>query len=68
MASHCGYVHVLPPPHYRVIMRRGIDIPAKSRFLWHLRHQSKHLLLVNTPVLIQYNQFLCMTVVEEKNG
>src|SRR5277367_3171526 len=68
MASHCGYVPVLPPPHYRIVIRAGIEIPAKSRFLWHLRQQSKSLLLVNSPVLIQYNRFLCMTGVEEKNG
>lgn len=68
MASHCGYIQALPPPRYRVVIRRGIDIPSKSRFLWHLREQSKYLLLVNTPVFIQYNQFLCMTVVEEKHG
>lgn len=68
MASNCGYVHVLPPPSYRLVLRRGIDIPGKSRFLWHLREVSKHLRLVNVPVFIQYNQFMCMTVVEEING
>lgn len=65
MASNCGYVHVLPPPHYRLIMRAGIELPQKTRFLWHLRHQSKDLLLVNRPTFIQYHRFLCMTVVEE---
>lgn len=68
MASHCGHVPVLPPPHYRLIIRAGLEIPTKSRFLWHLRQQSKHLSLVNRPVLIQYHRFLCMTVMEEKNG
>lgn len=65
MASQCGYVHTLPPPHYRMVIRRGFEIPPKTRFLWHLRAQSKYLLLVNQPVLVQFNQFLCMTVVEE---
>lgn len=68
MASHCGYIHILPPPHYHLVIRRGVDIPLKSRFLWHLRHHAKRLLLVNQPVLIQYNEFMCMTVVEENNG
>lgn len=66
MASQWGYVHALPPPTYRVVIRAGIDVPLKSRFLWHLRHQSKHLMIVNRPVFIQYHQFLCMTVVEDK--
>lgn len=66
MASQWGYMQTLPPPSYRVVMRAGIDVPLKSRFLWTLRHLTKHLLLVNQPVLIQYNRFLCMTVVEEK--
>ena len=66
MASQCGYVHALPPPRYRVVMRAGINLPLKARFLWHLRDQSKQLLLVNRPVHIQYHRFLSMIVVEEK--
>jgi hypothetical protein len=66
MASQCGYGHALPLPRYRVVVRAGINIPPKSRFLWHLRHQSKQLFLVNSPVFIHYHRFLSMTVVEEK--
>ena len=66
MASQCGYVHALPPPRYRVVIRAGIEIRANSRFLWDLRFQSKRLCLINMPVLIQFNRFLCLTVVEEK--
>src|SRR5580692_9678277 len=54
MASHCGFVPPLPPPSYRLILRRGIDILPKSRFLWELRTTPKSLLLVNQPVSIQY--------------
>jgi hypothetical protein len=66
MASQCGYIHAVPSPHYRLVIRTGMDIPPKSRFIWHLRHHSKNLLLVNMPVLIQYNRFQSMTVVEEQ--
>jgi len=66
MASQCGYVHAVPPPRYRVVIRAGINLPPKSRFLWHLREQTKHLLLVNSPVFIQCHRFLSMIVVEEK--
>jgi hypothetical protein len=67
MASQCGYIHTLPPPSYRLIIRAGIEIPPKSRFLWHLRSGSKHLSLVNQPVSVQYHRFLSMTVVEDKS-
>ncbi|MBA3814627.1 MAG: hypothetical protein H0X26_09165 [Alphaproteobacteria bacterium] len=66
MASQCGYVHTLPPPRYRVVIRAGINLPPNSRFLWHLRQESKYLLLVNSPVFIQYHRFLSMVMVEEK--
>lgn len=66
MASQCGYVHALPPARYRMVIRAGINLPPKARFLWHLRHQSKALLLVNNPVFIQYHRFLSMIVVEGK--
>ena len=65
MAAQQGYLQTLAPAYYRIIIRAGITLPAKTRFLWHLRQKTKRLLVVNTPVLIQYNHFLCMTVVEE---
>lgn len=66
MASNCGYLHAFPPPRYRMVVRAGINIPPKSRFRWNLRQGAKTLLLVNSPVFIQYHRFLSMTVVEEK--
>jgi hypothetical protein len=66
MASQCGYIPVLPPPSYRLIIRAGIEIPPKSRFLWQLRYGSKHLSLVSQPMFLQYHRFLSMTVVEDK--
>ena len=68
MASQKGYIKALPPPCYRVIIRARTDLPLKIAFLWHLRQKSKRLLVVSSPILIQYNQFLSMTAVEESNA
>ncbi len=51
--------------YYRLTIRRGIDLPPKAGFLWHLYHRSKRLLITNAPILIQSNQFLSMTVKED---
>lgn len=64
MASHLGYLKTTPPPRYRAFMRSGIHLPQKVAFLWNLRQGTKRLMIVNTPVLIQNNRFLRMTVVE----
>lgn len=64
MASHIGYLKTTPPARYRVFMRAGIHLPQKVAFLWNLRQGTKRLMVVNTPVLIQNNRFLSMTVVE----
>lgn len=68
MASHIGYIKALHPAYYRLIIRAGINMPLKARFLWHLRYETKRLLLATTPILIQCNRFLSMTAVEERNG
>ena len=64
MAAHHGYLKNLPAARYRLFMRAGIHLPQKVAFLWNLRQKTKRLLVVSTPVLIQKNRFLRMTVVE----
>lgn len=68
MASHEGYLKSLPPPHYHLIVRAGIDIPSRAGFLWRLSSCTKRLMMVSSPALIQCNRFLKMTVVETKNA
>ena len=64
MMDQKGYLKTLPPPRYRIIIRAGVDLPLKTVFSWHLFRKSKRLLVVNKPVLIQYNRFLRMIAVE----
>jgi head-tail adaptor len=52
-------------PHYRIVIRSGVNLGSKIGFLWPLRQGVKRLLVTHTPVLIQNNKFLCMTAVEE---
>ncbi len=54
--------------YYRIIIRAGLNLPAKIAFLWHLPQKSKRLLVVTQPLLIQYNRFLSMTAEEERNA
>lgn len=68
MASHQGYIKPFPPASYRVVIRADINLPLKSMFLWQLRKQTKRLLLVSAPTLIQCNRFLRMTVTEDRDG
>ena len=56
----------IPPPYYRIVIRSGVEVPSKAAFLWHLQQESKRLFLINTPILIQNNHFLCMTAREER--
>lgn len=68
MASHEGFLKSLPPPHYQLIVRAGINIPSRAGFLWRLSSCAKRLMMVSSPTLIQCNRFLKMTVVETKNA
>ena len=68
MASHLGYLKALNPARYRVFIRAGIHLPQKFGFLWNLRQEPKRLVGVNTPVFIQNNRFLRMTVVETNHA
>ncbi len=53
---------------YRLVIRSGVNLPGKFSFLWPLRYATKRLVVLSKPTLIQYNQFLCMTVEEESHG
>lgn len=53
---------------YRIVIRSGIDLPLKIRFLWPLPTTLKRLSVINTPVLIQHNQFLCMAAKEDMHA
>jgi hypothetical protein len=55
-------------PHYRLVIRSGINLPKEVGFLWHLRETSKHLRAISQPTPIQFNKFLCMLTREEKNA
>jgi len=55
-------------PHYRIIIRPGIQLPLRIGFLWPLPHALKRLLAIGPPLFIQQNQFLCMTAKEEENA
>jgi hypothetical protein len=68
MAAHQGYLKSIPPARYHVIIRAGLDIPFRAGFLWNLPRVAKRLMLVSSPVFIQFNRFLKMTVVETKNA
>lgn len=67
MMTQEGYVKNLPPLRYQLIIRAMVEIPVKSAFLWHLARTSKRLLVISKPCLIQYNRFLRMIVMEDKN-
>ncbi|MBY0501456.1 MAG: hypothetical protein K2P93_05585 [Alphaproteobacteria bacterium] len=62
-----GFLSSLPLARYRVTIRAGITLPPKAMFLWHLRHSRKKLLLASPPLLIQFNRYLSMTVVETRD-
>jgi hypothetical protein len=62
-----GFLSSLPLARYRVTIRAGIALPPKAKFLWHLRHSRKQLLLASTPLLIQFNRYLSMMVVEMRD-
>jgi len=53
---------------YRVIIRSGSQLPSKIGFLWPLRHSVKRLFVINPPVLVQHNQFLCMVTREDRHA
>ncbi|MBI2707867.1 MAG: hypothetical protein HYX35_06130 [Proteobacteria bacterium] len=53
---------------YRIVIRCGINLPSKMRFLWPLRHSVKRLSVISPPILIQQNQFLCMIAREDINA
>lgn len=67
MASSERFLSSLPLARYRVTIRAGITLPSKAKFIWHLRHSRKHLLLVSSPLLIQFNRYLSMIVVETRD-
>jgi len=68
MASSQGYSHLLPSARYRVVIRAGLALPYPLVFLWHLRHQTKRLRALSSPLLIQYNKFLSLIMVEDGNA
>jgi len=55
-------------PHYRLVIRAGVNLPREVGFLWHLQETSKRLIAITPPTPIQFNKFLCMLTREEHHA